>query len=247
MMGLPIWFRATSVLLFGALFAAYLAARGEPVARANEHGIAGDDLPPAVAPPPSSFAAMTGSYRVNGVPVRAERLRVPDGRPLDRLERALADAGYVTHRRSIAGHPAVLGLHPETHVLVTGSVEGDPRGAPVLRLAEHRLGARRGEAERDELPIPPGAESVVVLEPGHGARPLTSSFVLAEPPARASRRVAEALAARGWERRLVTAPDAEEIDFERRGERAVVLARATPDGRRSVVWIEIDESSEERR
>jgi hypothetical protein len=101
------------------------------------------------------------------------------GETFGRFQRGLAKAGYVTRTVAIDGRPILLGIHPDTRVMLSVRFATDRRGRSTVRVAQENL-AELDPAFRAELPgvpVHPDATGRVLLEPlaGDGARSLTYS------------------------------------------------------------------------
>src|SRR5207249_1984189 len=108
-----------------------------------------------------------GSYVLNGMHVKYFTMGSPrgGGKTIIQLENLMARAGYVHRIISIQGVPTLVGIHPETKVMLTARPGRDLKGSPAVRFSQQNLSELREDfpAEIPGVPIYPGASGKTLI------------------------------------------------------------------------------------
>jgi hypothetical protein len=250
---LPLWFHVVFAGAFGVLVLGFLVVRSGAIdARAQSIF---DSMAGAVSPVLNAGAMLgrhdtesaEGSYVLNGMHVRYVTYGAPrgGGRTIIELEQLMARAGYVHRILPIQGAPTLVGIHPETKVMLTARPGRDLAGNPAVRLSQQNLSELREDfdAQIPGVPVYPGATGKMLISSDHG--PKSESLMYAALGAVADIRsyyVAEMRAA-GWT--ALGAPslsgriDAGVTFFKKGGEEASVLLTEIPETAGTLVMVTV--------
>ena len=208
---MPFWFRAAAGFLFAVLLIPYVLLRGgsmgSALAKAAGIGLARPSAPVLAAERALSLRSnepANGAYTLNGMLVRYRTYPVPAGpdEAVSRFEAAFRKAGYRTKEVSLGGQRTLVGVHPETKMMLTMRPGHDRRGRPTVRLSEQDL-SRLDASFRAEIPsVPnyPGATRKMLVKWVEGGRSTALAYVITSSAESVARFYLQEMKIRGWER-----------------------------------------------
>ena len=177
---LPLWLHFVTAGVMGALFLVFLILRGSGIeARAQSFF---ETIAQSASPVLNADAMLgrrtaesaKGSYVVNGMHVKYFTMGAPQGggRTIIELENLMARAGYIHRIILVQGVPTLVGIHPETKMLLTARPGRDLRGSPAVRFSQQNLSELREDfqAEIPGVPIYPGASGKMLISSEEGPR-----------------------------------------------------------------------------
>jgi hypothetical protein len=170
---LPLWFHLVFAGTFGALVLGFLVLRsGGFEARAQSFF---DAIAQTAAPILNADAMLgrrtaepaQGSYVLNGMNVKYQTFGASrgGGRTIIEIENLMARAGYVHRILLVQGVPTLVGVHPDTKVMIMARPGRDLRGNPAIRLSQLNLSELREDfdAEIPGVPTYPGATGKMLI------------------------------------------------------------------------------------
>jgi hypothetical protein len=177
--GLPSWVHLVAAGGIGLLFLGFLVVRGGGVeARAQSFF---ETIVQSAAPVLNAQSMLgrrtaepaQGSYVVNGMHVKYFTMGAPEGggKTIIKLENMMARAGYIHRIILVQGVPTLVGVHPETKVLLMARPGRDLKGSPAIRFSQQNLSELREDfpAEIPGVPIYPGATGKMLISSEDGA------------------------------------------------------------------------------
>ena len=180
---------------------------GSALARAVGIGLARPSAPVLTAERALSFRSnepANGAYTLNGMLVRYRTYPVPAGpdEAISRFEGAFRKAGYRTKVLPVVGQRTLVGVHPETKMMLTMRPGQDRQGRPTLRLSEQDL-SRLDPSFRAEIPnVPtyPGATRKMLVKWVEGGRSTALTYAITSSAESVARFYLQEMKIRGWER-----------------------------------------------
>ena len=177
---LPLWLRVVTAGVMGTLFLGFLIVRSggiearaqsffETIAQSASPVLNADTMLGRRTTEPAK-----GSYVLNGMRVKYFTMGAPEGggKTIIELENLMARAGYIHRIIPIQGVPTLVGIHPETKMMLTARPGRDLRGSPAIRFSQQNLSELREDfqAEIPGVPIYPGASGKTLISSQDGPR-----------------------------------------------------------------------------
>lgn len=250
---LPSWVHVVTAGVIGVLFLGFLIVRSGGVeARAQSFF----DLIARSAAPILNADSMLGrrtaepaqgSYVLNGMHVKYFTMGAPQGggRTIIELENLMARAGYIHRIIPVQGVPTLVGIHPETRVLLTARPGRDRRGSPAVRFSQQNLSELREDfpAEIPGVPVYPGASGKMLISSDGGARSESLMYAAGGTAEDIRRYYLAEMQLAGWS--PIVAPAAPSglaagvMFFSRGGEEASVLLAELPQTSAAMVLVTV--------
>jgi len=207
---LPLWFRAALVLSFAVLLVPFLLLRDPGIADAFARSIV-ERMAPRIRPALETQAALSrvtdpqsfhGAYYLNGMLVQYQtyRARATAAEVIQRCERAFREAGYQTKRVLVQGQPTLVGIHPQTKMMLTVRPVGNYRGMLTVRLSQQDLAQMRDDfrAELPGFPKYPGASGNTLISSAEGPLSRNLTFVVPASSTTIADFYRSEMSSRGW-------------------------------------------------
>jgi hypothetical protein len=197
-----------------------------------------------------------GAYTLNGMHVKYFTVGASQGggRALIQLENLMARTGFVHRILSIQGVPTLVGIHPDTKMMLTARPGRDLRGFPVVRLSQQDLSELREDfqAEIPGVPLYPGASGKMLVASETGPKSESLMYAAGGTTADVRDYYTTHMKLAGWEP-IAGPPVPEEAPlavmfFSRAGEEASVVLAELPQSSSSLVMVTVgDGQSTEAR
>jgi hypothetical protein len=256
---LPLWLHFVTAGAMGALFLAFLILRIDGMeARAQSffEAIAQSASPVLNADAMlgrRTTAPAKGSYVLNGMHVKYFTMGAPQGggKAIIQLENLMARAGYIHRIISIQGVPTLVGIHPETKVMLTARPGRDLKGSPAVRFSQQDLSELREDfpAEIPGVPIYPGASGKTLISSDDGPKSESLMYAAGGTAEDIRRYYLAEMRLSGWS--SIAAPPAPPglaagvMFFSRAGQEASVLLAEIPQSAGSLVLVTVAAGQEE--
>jgi hypothetical protein len=250
---LPLWLHFVTAGVVGALFLVFLILRSGGVeARAQSFFEAIAQSASPVLNADAMLGRRTsqpakGSYTLNGMHVKYFTMGAPEGggKTIIELENLMARAGYIHRIISIQGVPTLVGIHPETKMLLTAKPGRDLRGSPAVRFSQQDLSELREDfpAEIPGVPIYPGASGRMLISSEDGAKSESLMYAAGGTAEDIRRYYLTEMGLSGWS--PIAAPPAPAgiptsvMFFSKAGQEASVVLAEIPQSAASMVLVTV--------
>ena len=251
--GLPSWVHFVTAGVIGTLFLGFLIVRSGGVeARAQSFF---ETIAQSASPVLNADTMLgrrttlpaQGSYTLNGMHVKYFTMGAPEGggKTIIELENLMARAGYIHRIISIQGVPTLVGIHPETKMLLTAKPGRDLRGSPAVRFSQQDLSELREDfpAEIPGVPIYPGASGRMLISSEDGAKSESLMYAAGGTAEDIRRYYLTEMGLSGWS--PIAAPPAPAgiptsvMFFSKAGQEASVVLAEIPQSAASMVLVTV--------
>jgi hypothetical protein len=256
---LPLWLHFVSAGVAGVLFLGFLIVRsGGFEARAQSFLEAMAQSASPILNAQAMLGRRTtespqGSYTLNGMRVKYFTVGAAQGggKALIQLENLMARTGYVHRILTVQGVPTLVGIHPETKMMLTARPGRDLRGFPVVRLSQQDLSELREDfqAEISGVPMYPGASGKMLISSDEGPKSDSLMYSAGGTAEDIGRYYVAGMKAEGWS--PIPNPAAAlgvpmtVLFFAREGQEASVLLAEIPGSAASLVLVTVGASHTE--
>lgn len=250
---LPSWVHVVTAGVIGTLFLGFLIVRSGGIeARAQSFF---ETIAQSASPVLNADAMLgrrtaepaQGSYVLNGMHVKYFTMGAPQGggKTIIQLENLMARAGYVHRIIPIQGVPTLVGIHPDTKMMLTARPGRDLRGSPAVRFSQQDLSELREDfqAEIPGVPIYPGASGKTLISSDEDSKSDSLMYTAGGTAEDIRRYYLAEMKLEGWS--PIPAPAAPAglpvgvIFFEKGGQEASVLLAEIPESAASLVLVTV--------
>src|SRR5262245_28029967 len=209
---MPIWFRAAVCTMFAALLLPFVLLHSSGGTNAIAEALArsfGAEVEPMLATQamiPGSFQLPPdGSYSINGMPVEYHTYAVLHESAqsiVGRFQHVFEQSGFQVKLVPTEGSPTLVGIHPDTKMMLTVRPVRDSEGTPGIRLTEQDLSKfdPKFDARIADLPVYPRATQRLLVSSIEGKRSRSLTYQAPGSAAMVEQFYRDEMHAEGWRR-----------------------------------------------